>query len=682
MQDIRSQLKKAIRDLYGLNFDPEITPSPDNIDTDYSTNAPLKLAKKLHKPPMEIARELFESGTWTSDATEGLPAEPIVFESDAWTGDAASVTWAGDGPEGGPPPAVLRGRGKKVRQDPPRITAAGPVQSMIISPPGFLNFTLDNGYLKDSINNLYNNFSQAITSNKFKGKTVICEFSDPNPFKVLHVGHLYTSIVGDAISRLYEFAGAHVIRANFGGDVGLHVAKTLYILQQKSPKDLTIEDIAKCYIEGTAAYDNDEHAKAEITKLNKEIYRINAEGLAHGRVTTLEGAPRPQSHEDGGGEVGRTRPEDDTLTELYWRGRELSYDYFRDFYATIGVKFDKYYPESTVATLGLKKVREQLKAGVYEMSDGAVIFDGDKYGLHTRVFINKEGIPTYETKDVGLIFAKWDDYHFDKSIVITGNEQKDYMAVVLKSIEQYAPELTERTVHLTHGLVKLPGGVKMSSRKGNFLKAVDVLDMVRGALAKEHNSTDEAISLAATKYAFLKYKMGGNIIFDPEESVKMTGNSGPYLLYSCVRAKKILQKNTVGNTRTGDAASATWAGDGPEGGPPPAVLRGRGKKVRQDPLRITTAGPVRRNAEQSAERNLTKKILEYKEILDESVTEMAPHKLANYLYDLAQTFSRFYEHCPVTGSDREAERTTLTKVYLTTMTHGLDLLGITIPEEM
>lgn len=546
MQEIRESLKKVIHDLYGLDFEPELTTSPANIDADYSSNAPLKLAKELHKNPMEIAEELSQGGE----------------------------------------------------------------QKVLITPPGFLNFILSDEHLIERINNLFIDFNQNIKSDEFKDKTVICEFSDPNPFKVLHVGHLYTSIVGDSISRLFEYAGGNVIRANFGGDVGLHVAKTMYILEQKPIGTLTIEDIAKCYIEGTKAYDEDEQAKQEITKLNKEIYRINSEKL-----------------------------HDSELADLYWKGRELSYDYFRDFYAKIGVKFDKFYPESTVAALGLETVREQLKNGVYELSDGAIIFNGDKYGLHTRVFVNKEGVPTYEAKDVGLIFTKWQDYHFDKSVVITGSEQKDYMAVVLKSIEQYAPELVERTDHLTHGLVKLPGGVKMSSRKGNFLKAVDVLGMVEGELKQEYDSSDNTVAIAATKYAFLKYKMGGNIIFDPKESVKMTGNSGPYLLYSAVRAKKILH-NCKNNNHITDYTYNTY------------------------------------------EKNLVKKLLEYKDILKDAVHEMAPHKLANYLYELAQEFSRFYENCPVAGSKEESERIKLVQIYLSTMSHGLDLLGINIPEEM
>ena len=214
MQDIKIQLKQIIHDLYGLNFEPDLTPSPDNIDADYSTNAPLKLAKDLHKPPMEIAKELVEAfisakGGFRSAAARGLAREPH-----------------GDGRE---------------RRD--------PMVGINASIPGFLNFTLSDTYLQAAISELNDDYK----SDEYQGQTVICEFSDPNPFKILHAGHLYTSIMGDALSRLYESAGAKVIRANFGGDVGLHVAKTIYILLQKKPDTLTIEDMGKCYVEGTMA---------------------------------------------------------------------------------------------------------------------------------------------------------------------------------------------------------------------------------------------------------------------------------------------------------------------------------------------------------------------------------------------------------------------------------------------
>ncbi len=656
MQDIKATLKQIIHDLYGLDFEPDLTPSPDNIDADYSTNAPLKLAKELHKSPMETAQEL---------ATE---LKAVVS---------------------------IRDNGSERRSEPRDDgREQGGEQKLSISRPGFLNFTLSDDYLSDSIEA----FDAGISSEQYKGQTVICEFSDPNPFKVLHVGHLYTSIVGDSIARLFEYAGAKVIRANFGGDVGLHVAKTMYALQQKPIDNLTIEDIAKCYVEGTAAYEDDEKAHQKITELNKKIYAINAAGEPKKVLSRSINGDGPFTERPNPVTTGvRERSEKEpfsvpALTELYWRGRELSYQYFDQFYASIGVHFDKYYPESTVADLGLAKVKEQLQKGIYEYSDGAVIFNGDKYGLHTRVFINKEGVPTYETKDVGLIFTKWQDYHFDKSVVITGSEQLDYMKVVLKSVEQYAPELVEKTTHLTHGLVKLPGGVKMSSRKGNFLKAVDVLDMVRAALKDEHNSEDETVSLAATKYAFLKYKMGGDIIFDPHESVKMTGNSGPYLLYSCVRAKKILDKSSSArvsklpffgpasssdDSRIDDEALTDGANNAQR-----ANVRDNGSEIASEPRNDGRERSGSRVRIMASERNLAKKLLEYRTVLDEAVTEMAPHKVANYLYELAQAFSRFYENCEVLGSDHEERRLHLVEAYLNTMAHGLNLLGIAIPESM
>ena len=548
MNELSFKIKNAIKKLFDVDFEPEITPAPKNTQADFSSNVAMKLASVLKQNPRQIAEQL--------------------------AGQFDDVT----------------------------VEIAG---------PGFLNFTLSDQYFKNKIDELVRDFNGSVASDTYVGKTVICEFSDPNPFKVLHVGHLYTSIVGDSIARLFEYAGAKVVRANFGGDVGLHVGKTMWALLKSGAKDFTIEDIAAKYVDGTKAYEDDETAQQEIVAINKQVYEIAEKDL-----------------------------HDSELAEVYWRGRELSYQYFEDFYQRIGVKFDKYYPESTVAPRGLVEVKKGLEQGVYEMSDGAVVYRGDeKLGLHTRVFINKEGLPTYEAKDVGLIYTKWDDYRFDKSVVITGNDIIDYMKIVLASVSEMNPELPERTTHLTHGQVKLPGSVKMSSRKGNFLKAVDVLNMITDELKAEYNSEDEKIVLGATKYAFLKYKMGGDIIFDPKESVKMTGNSGPYLLYASLRAKKVLEKVTV--------KSGEW----------------------QETFAET-------------EKNLIKKIVQYREVLAEAVAEMAPHKICAYLYELAQEFSRFYENCPVVGDENEFGRAKITVSYAKTMLHGLNILGIEVPEEM
>jgi len=494
------------------------------------------------------------------------------------------------------------------------------VAEVSVAGPGFINIKMTDKFLLGQLNN---NPTQS-----WAGKVVVCEYSDPNPFKVLHAGHLYTSIVGHTIANLFENAGAEVHRLNFGGDVGLHVGKTMWaILQDLGGEDLDklsnipegerSEWMASCYVKGTQAYEENEQAKAEIIALNKRLYKLVNEN-------------------------DRESP----FAQIYWTTRGWSYDYFDDFYARIGTPFEKYYPESSVAELGLKTVKEQLKNGVYTESDGAVVFEGEKFGLHTRVFINSEGLPTYEAKDVGLIFTKKADYNFDHSVVITGNEQLQYMSVVLKSVEQYAPELVNATTHLTHGIVKLAGGVKMSSRLGNFLRASDVLDSARQANLKATGKDDEPTSLGAIKYSFLKNRMGGDIIYDPLESVSIHGNSGPYLQYAHARARSILSKFEALNSK------------------------------------LETNQKFENENLEADERTLLRKLVEYTDVVNRAVIELAPHVVCTYLYELAQEFNRFYENNKVIGDARQEIRLALVAQYAETLKKGLKLLEIHAPEKM
>jgi arginyl-tRNA synthetase len=328
------------------------------------------------------------------------------------------------------------------------------------------------------------------------------------------------------------------------------------------------------------------------------------------------------------------------FARIYWLCRQWSYDYFKAFYQTIKIKeFERYYPESETAPLGLSTVKEQLAKGVFEQSDGAIVFNGENYGLHTRVFVTSQGLPTYEAKDVGLIMTKWRDYHFDQSIVITANDILEYMKVVLKSVEQFAPKLAQRTTHLTHGNVKLSGGVKMSSRLGNILYAEDVLSAAKLAYQERYGSSNEATELGAVKYAFLKQRLGSDIIYDPKESVSLEGNSGPYLQYAHARARSILRKNH------------------PSSAAPLVSL-------------------------ESGERSLLRKISEYPEIIEQATVELMPHHLCIYLYELAQVFNHFYEHHRVIGSNRQTERLKLVADYANVLEVGLNLLGIEAPHQM
>ncbi|QQS20260.1 arginine--tRNA ligase [Candidatus Saccharibacteria bacterium] len=489
------------------------------------------------------------------------------------------------------------------------------IAAVSVAGPGFLNLQLTDVALLESL-----------TMEKTKssaGQKILVEYSDPNPFKPLHAGHLYTTLVGDTIARLIENTGAETIRINYGGDVGLHAGKSMWAiiahLGGEYPENLSeIPEsdrpkwLGERYVEGNNAYEDDEKARTEIVACNKRVYALHAEN-----------------------------EHDSAFAKIYWVCRQWSYDYFAVLYEQLQVTpFARYIPESEVTSLGVETVREQLAAGVYEESDGAVIFRGDEHGLHTRVFINQEGLPTYETKDVGLSLTKWQDYHFDQSIIITDNGQVQYMQVVIASIGQFAPEPAERTRHLTHGVIKLQGGVKMSSRKGNVVTAMEILEAAREAGRATGTNPSEETVLAAVKYAFAKNRIGGDIIYDPVESIALEGNSGPYLQYAHARARSILVKATSHEPQDTD------------------------------------------HELQVDERTLVRKLTEYPEVIEKATFELMPHYVCTYLYELAQEFNRFYEKNRVIGDDRERLRLELVDLYATTLKQGLTLLGIHAPERM
>lgn len=548
-------IAQLVQDEFGIETEVVLS-RPDPQFGDFATNVALQIAKKAGRNPREIA-------------------EAIVAKLDK-DDDVAEVSVAG---------------------------------------PGFINIRLSNKAL------LMQTKKEPTTF--LAGQIVVAEYSDPNPFKVLHAGHLYTTLVGDVMARLLAISGARVHRVNFGGDVGQHVAKNMWAiirhLEGENPEKLADvgEDphvraawLSARYVEGNAAFEEDESAKKEIIAMNKRVYQIHSDN-----------------------------DHDSAFAQIYWTCRQWSYDYFGVLYDELEViPFEKYYPESQTASVGLDTVKRELENGVYEMSDGAVVFRGEKYGLHTRVFINSEGLPTYEAKDIGLIMQKWDDYHFDQSFIITGNDIIEYMKVVQKSIEQFAPELVGRSRHLTHGNVKLAGGKKMSSRKGNILLALDILDAAGKAQEEMSGSPDHAVVLGAVKFAFLRTKIGGDIIYDPAESVSLQGNSGPYLQYAHARARRILEK----------IASV------------PAPLA----QVNDE------------------DRMLVRKLGEYGEIVELSAKTLEPHHICNYLFELAQEFNRYYEKNQVVGNELESHRAALVATYADTLKAGLFILGIAAPEKM
>jgi len=488
--------------------------------------------------------------------------------------------------------------------------------------PGFINFFVSNKYLQEQIKKIIKEKSKYVLNQTGKGKTIIVEYAHPNTHKIFHVGHLRNITNGEAIVRILETNGYKVIRANYQGDVGLHIAKCLWAMKkttdlEKKIKGLEnldekIEFLSKCYVDGTKAYEKDGREKKEISEINKQIYN-----------------------------------KDSRIKDLWKETRKWSLDYFEKIYKRVYTHFDRYYFESEVAEKGKDIVLKFKDANIFIDSRGAIIFPGSKYGLHDRVFVTKEGNPTYEAKDMELGRLQFKEYRPDLIIHNVGPEQKEYFQVIFKALSQAFPYTENKERHLISGWVSLREG-KMSSRKGVVIVGKWLIDEVKKRIKKSFkkvsNEAAEKIAVGAVKYSFLKNNPSTDIVFDINESISLQGNSGPYLQYSCVRANSVLTKS-----------------------------KENFKKIKNLELK------------EEQEISLARILIMFPEFVKEAGRRYAPNLIANYLFELAQNFNSFYESLPILKAENESiKRTRLALVFVFSqvLKDGLSLLGILTPEKM
>lgn len=513
---------------------------------------------------------------------------------------------------------IVKEINKNLNEDIEKVETAG---------SGFINFYLSEKFFSKSILEIYNEGESFGKNDSLKGKKVMVEYTDPNPFKELHAGHLMSNSVGESVSRLMEFTGANVLRANYQGDVGPHVAKAVWGML-KNKKDQPLEDsslqekisfIGHSYVEGANAYNNSQKSKDEIDKINRSVYEKN-------------------------------NPE---IMSVYSWGRKISLLYFEKIYKKLDTSFDYYFFESETAEKGKKIVNEGLKKGIFEKSEEAVVFKGEQYGLHTRVFITSLGLPTYETKDLGLNTYKFEKENLDMSVVVTANEQTEYFKVMLKALSFLYPEVALKTVHVTHGMLTTPEG-KMSSRKGNVIGGGTLFDEAEKlALEKtkkgkkfdskeEEKEASQIIALSALRFAILRQSPGKNVVFDFDQSLSLEGDSGPYLQYSVTRAISALE---------------------------------RAKKLDLNP---DISKKIFLNTE------LERLLYRFPEVVIRAQREFAPHYIINYLITVASSFNYFYsEHRIADENDpTSGYKVILVESFKTVMKNGLYLLGIKIPKKM
>lgn len=480
------------------------------------------------------------------------------------------------------------------------------ISEKTIAGPGFINIRLTDQALLKTLADA--------AAQPYTGKKVVIETNNPNPFKEMHIGHGYNCIVADTMANLLEAAGAEVHRVSYHGDIGAHVGKSMWSILKAIDNDPSKLDAVnpeergafmnQHYAAGATAYKEHESAKAEIDALAKQSFA----------------------------------PEEGVFKEVYETTMAWSFDDITRKVELLGSKpVERKFLESEADAIGVKTVREHT-GKVFTESQGAIIFNGEPYKLHTEVFIASSGYGLYAARDLGLMQLKNEAYHPDHSYIVTGNEQRAYFNVVLKAASLCLPELAHQTINTPTGLVKLSTG-KMSSRTGDVVNIDWLFEQIGKAMVAQGGTADNRDTLVgALRYAFLKVRVGGDVVFDVNEALSLQGNSGPYLQYAYARANSILVKTGTQSAELNDL--------------------------------------------EAGERTLVRKLAEFTDVQERAFVELMPHHVANYLYELAQAFNSFYEHNRVLGDAREAARLRLVEIHSSTLKQGLTLLGITAPDRM
>lgn len=551
-------------------------------------------------------RETLEKALITALQSIDITAESVVVEhpTELMNGDYASGVALRFAKQAGVAPRELA---EKI------VSAMGTIAGISkieIAGAGFINFYLDSAALAASLEKATSEDMWGANTHE-AGKKIMVEYTDPNPFKEFHIGHLMSNAIGEAISRLLQFSGAEVKRANYQGDVGPHVAKAIWGVMKLGvdPKDSS--KLGQAYAAGSQAYDNDPTAKEEIDVINAKVYDRS----------------------------------DDKVNDIYAAGREASLEHFEELYRILGTKFDHYFFESETAPKGLALVKAHPE--VFEESEGAVVYKGEHDGLHTRVFITSKGLPTYETKDLGLAQMKSEAWDFDTSITITAHEQADYFAVVLAAMKKILPEIATKIQHVSHGMMRLPSG-KMSSRTGDVITGESLLnDLIDAAKARatESRADDKEklaqdVAVAAIKYQILKQASGKDIIFDRERALSLEGDSGPYLQYAHARTHAVVEK-----AREQNVAAIIYDSNEPSG--------------------------------------LMRLLHRFPEIVEYAASELEPHLLTTYLLEVAAKFNNWYaQEQLLDGTPAAAHKVAVADAVRRTLKNGLWILGIPAPEKM
>jgi arginyl-tRNA synthetase len=511
---------------------------------------------------------------------------------------------------------------------------------------GFLNIVITDAYW---IAQLYNEIATAdFGAFAPNGQKVMVEYSSPNTNKPLHLGHIRNNLLGYSVAEILKANGYDVIKANLVNDRGIHICKSMLAWQLfgngETPESSGLKGdhlVGKYYVVFDIEY-------------KKQIEELKAKGQTEDEAKKnapliIEAQQMLEKWEAGDKEVISMW---ETMNSWVYAGFDATYK-------QLGVDFDQYYYESKTYLLGKDIIDEGLQKGVFfKKEDGSVWIDLTTDGLDEKLVLRANGTSVYITQDVGTAQLKYDNYHVDKSIYVVGNEQDYHFKVLFLILQKLGKSWANGLYHLSYGMVDLPSG-KMKSREGTVVDADDLMaEMEQTAkvqteeLGKTNDfSEDEkaklyhTIGMGALKYFLLKVEPKKRLLFDPSESIDFQGHTGPFIQYTHARIKSILK-------RAGFELSAHAT--------------------------VTELDGM--------ERDLILALNQFPESISQAARDYSPAIIANYVYELAKTYNKFYQEKPILKDEVPADvklfRLTLSAVTAKVISKSMRLLGIDVPERM
>lgn len=512
---------------------------------------------------------------------------------------------------------------------------------------GFLNLSIAESYWVDLFNNTL--LQPEFLAIKPRGEKVMIEYSSPNTNKPLHLGHVRNNLLGYSVSELLKADGYDVVKVNLVNDRGIHICKSMLAWEKwgggETPESSGIKGdhlVGKYYVVFDKEY-------------KKEIEALVAEGQTEDEAK--KNAPLIKEAQQM---LLKWEQGDTEVVSLWEKMNGWVYDGFDVTYKKLGVDFDKYYYESNTYLLGKDTVEEGLAKGVFfKKEDGSVWIDLTADGLDQKLVLRADGTSVYITQDLGTAQMKYDDFGMDKSIYVVGNEQDYHFKVLFLILEKLGKSWAKGLYHLSYGMVDLPSG-KMKSREGTVVDADDLIaEMVATAKQKTEelgktNDFSEAdkdelyttIGLGALKYFLLKVEPKKRLLFDPAESIDFQGNTGPFIQYTHARIKSLLSR-----------ADYQYA--------------------------VADYGNIKLT---ETELEMVMLLAKYPAEISEAAKAYSPAFIANYLYEVAKLFNKFYHEVPPIIKEEDLavkqHRLNICKIAADVIKSGMAILGIKVPERM